>query len=75
MPFPFQLKQQEMEIKAEISGMRLVGKHNNTVTLFESYEDSKAHHLIMEYCRDGDLFDFINKREKLAEGLAAQLVT
>ena len=42
-------------------------KHPNILSIKEVYEDSKTISLVMEYCADGDLFDYITKnpQEKL----------
>ena len=41
--------------------------HINVVYVFQILEDSQNYYIIMEYCKHGELFDYIVKHEKLSE--------
>ena len=41
--------------------------HINVVYVFQILEDSQNFYIIMEYCKHGELFDYIVKNEKLSE--------
>ena len=41
--------------------------HINVVYVFEILEDTENYYIIMEYCKHGELFDYIVKNEKLTE--------
>ena len=41
--------------------------HINVVYVFQILEDSQNYYIIMEYCKHGELFDYIVKNEKLTE--------
>ena len=41
--------------------------HINVVYVFQILEDAKNYYIIMEYCKHGELFDYIVKNEKLSE--------
>ena len=41
--------------------------HINVVFVFHILEDSQNFYIIMEYCKHGELFDYIVKNEKLSE--------
>ena len=41
--------------------------HINVVYVFQILEDSENFYIIMEYCKHGELFDYIVKKEKLTE--------
>ena len=41
--------------------------HINVVYVFQILEDQKNYYIIMEYCKHGELFDYIVKHEKLSE--------
>ena len=41
--------------------------HINVIYVFQILEDSQNFYIIMEYCKHGELFDYIVKNEKLSE--------
>ena len=41
--------------------------HINVIYVFQILEDEKNYYIIMEYCKHGELFDYIVKNEKLSE--------
>ena len=41
--------------------------HINVVYVFQILEDAQNFYIIMEYCKHGELFDYIVKKEKLSE--------
>jgi 5'-AMP-activated protein kinase catalytic alpha subunit len=45
--------------------------HINVVYVFQILEDSQNFYIIMEYCKHGELFDYIVKNEKLSEDEAS----
>ena len=58
----------------EAEALHLVGRHANIVEIVDTFEDEEAHHLIMELCAHGDLFDFISRKGRLSERLAASII-
>ncbi|MEW5313687.1 MAG: hypothetical protein WDW38_005232 [Sanguina aurantia] len=63
-------KQREGILK-EISIMRMLEDHPNTVRLREVFEDAEHYHLIMELCTGGELFDQIISKGHFSEKDAA----
>ena len=45
--------------------------HINVVYVFQILEDPQNYYIIMEYCKHGELFDYIVKSEKLSEDEAS----
>ena len=45
--------------------------HINVIFVFEIIEDQENYYIIMEYCKKGELFDYIVDRERLSEDEAA----
>ena len=45
--------------------------HINVIFVFEIIEDPENYYIIMEYCKKGELFDYIVDRERLSEDEAA----
>ena len=41
--------------------------HINVIYVFQILEDEENYYIIMEYCKHGELFDYIVKNEKLSE--------
>ena len=41
--------------------------HINVINVFELIEDEKNFYIIMEYCKNGELFEYIIKKRKLSE--------
>ncbi|KAM3129511.1 hypothetical protein pb186bvf_018415 [Paramecium bursaria] len=58
-------------VKREISILRKL-QHPNIIQLYEILESDQVLYLVMEYARGGELFDFIVKKTKLQESLAAR---
>ncbi len=48
--------------------------HPNILKLYEVFEDSKAYYLVTEYCKGGELFEEITRKEKLSEADAANII-
>lgn len=61
-------------MEAEIAAMKRLRGVPYVVELRGLYEDEDAVHLVMEYCSDGDLFDFLAKKRRMPERDAARLV-
>ena len=46
-------------------------KHPNIITVFQMLEDQENFYIIMENCKNGELFDYIVKNQNLSENEAA----
>eukprot|EP00897_Mesotaenium_endlicherianum_P000129 jgi/Mesen1/10116/ME000075S09622 len=67
-------KREELdELRAEIELMRHLKGHPHIVEMHALFEDKEAVHLVMELCKEGDLFDYIARRRRLVEGDAARI--
>ena len=53
-------------LKTEIE-MLQSADHPNIIKLYETYEDEKYLHLVMELCTGGDLFDYVISKRHLCE--------
>ena len=53
-------------VETEISLLKKV-RHKNIIKLYEVIETPQKIYLIMEYCEGGELFDYIVKKQNLAE--------
>lgn len=54
--------------------MMLVSSHPNIVKFVDVFEDIGFHHLILELCEEGDLFDYISSIGALREEEAAEII-
>ncbi|CAI5514256.1 unnamed protein product [Closterium sp. Naga37s-1] len=61
------------DIRMEVASMLVLKGHPYIVTLHDAIEDAKYVHLVMEFCRGGDLFDRITKGGVYSEPLGAHL--
>lgn len=68
------MHKQMAEVKAEASALALLGDHPHIVRLADKFEDGRAFHLVMELCPEGDLFEYMLARGRLAEFEACSLV-
>lgn len=59
------------DVRREVQIMRHLPKHQNIVSLKDTYEDDNAVHLVMELCEGGELFDRIVARGHYTERAAA----
>lgn len=66
-------KEEIKELQAEIGIMERLQGHSNVVQLTDVFEDSEAVHLVMELCKEGDLFDYIARKRRLPEAEAAKI--
>jgi len=48
--------------------------HPNIINFYELYEDEKFIHLVMEYCKGGDLIDTIIKRNIVSEDIISEII-
>lgn len=48
--------------------------HPNIIRFYETYQDQKYFHFVMEYCQGGELFDMITKKGKISEAYAARII-
>ena len=46
-------------------------KHQNIITVYQILEDLNNYYLIMEYCKKGELFDYIVEHQNLSENEAS----
>lgn len=53
-------------IKRELMIIRRLD-HPNIVKFYETYEDAKYLHMVMELCEGGDLFDHVTSKDRLTE--------
>ncbi|KAJ3670221.1 hypothetical protein LUZ60_010545 [Juncus effusus] len=61
------------DVRREVEIMRHLPPHPNIVSLKDTYEDSRAVHLVMELCEGGELFDRIVARGHYTERAAADV--
>lgn len=59
------------DVRREVQIMRHLPKHQNIVSLKDTFEDDNAVHLVMELCEGGELFDRIVARGHYTERAAA----
>lgn len=57
----------------EIETLSMVD-HPNIIKYYETYNDNRYFHIIMEFCTGGDLFDHIVKKKHFSENEACNLV-
>lgn len=48
--------------------------HPNIIKLYEIWETDNKCYLVMEYCKGGELFDYIIKHERMSEAIAANIM-
>lgn len=60
-------------LKQEVEVMQRMD-HRNIVRLFEHYEDSEHHYLVMQLCSGGKLVDFLARKQDYRESDAALLM-
>jgi len=56
----------QLRIRREIEILKNI-KHPNLMECYGTFETDKSFFLITEYCSKGELFDYVQKREQLAE--------
>lgn len=62
------------DVRREVEIMRHLPKHQNIVTLRDTYEDDNAVNIVMELCEGGELFDRIVARGHYTERAAASIM-
>jgi len=60
-------------LRRELELLQLLD-HPNIIKFYETYEDDRAFHLVLELCRGGDLFDFVISQGQCSEAVAAALM-
>lgn len=60
-------------IRAEMANMKALCGQENIVTLYECFENKEYFGIAMEYVSGGELFDFVQKREGMAEEMAREV--
>ena len=60
-------------MKTELDILQLVD-HPNVIKLYETYEDSKCFHIVMEYCSGGELFEKVIDQGAYNEPQAAIII-
>ena len=58
-------------VLSEISILKIV-RHNNIIKLYEVMETPQRIYLVMEYCDNGELFDYIVSKQHLSERQSCQ---
>lgn len=53
-------------LKVELEIMKNLD-HPNIIKFYETYQDEKFFHLVMEYCSGGELFERIVQKEHFSE--------
>ena len=48
--------------------------HPNIIKFYESYQDLKYFHFVVEYCEGGELYDLITRKGRLDEDEAAKII-
>ena len=48
--------------------------HPNIIKFYETYQDQKYFHFVIELCQGGELFDMITKQGSLSESYAARII-
>ena len=48
--------------------------HPNIIKFFESYQDQKYFHFVVEYCDGGELYDLVSKKGRLDEWETARII-
>lgn len=48
--------------------------HPNIIKYYESYQDKKYFHFVIEYCEGGELYELINQNEKIPEKDTARII-
>ena len=56
-------------IQSEIDIMKMV-KHDNIVKLHDIYQTTNNMYIITEFCQDGDLYRYLERKHKLSENEA-----
>lgn len=65
-------KDDEARFQREIDSMAIL-KHENIVQLHNFFSDQINYYMVMDYCPNGELYDFIVKNGKIQENTAALL--
>lgn len=60
------------KFKREVSAMLRLS-HDNIVSLINSFEDDQHYYIVMDYCKDGDLFDYLSDNPPLPENIAVYI--
>ena len=60
------------DLQREIDVMRMISSHSNVVRLFETFDEPKKLHLVMEPCFGGTLFDRVVEHGKFTATLTAE---
>ena len=63
-------KNDQIHLKREIDLLQKLN-HTNIISVFEIFENIDNYYIIMEYCRKGELFNYIVSKKRLNEGEAA----
>jgi NUAK family SNF1-like kinase len=63
-----------LRVRREISNLKRI-RHSNVVQIYESFETKSQFVIAMEYLPNGELFDYVWKRQGLEEAEAKELFT
>eukprot|EP00884_Botryococcus_braunii_P004030 jgi/Botrbrau1/13628/Bobra.0373s0007.1 len=59
------------DVVREVEILNLVSDHEHVAELYDTYEDDKAVHMVLELCKGGELFDRIISKGTFTEKMAA----
>ena len=65
------IKQKMKNIEYKENEIIMKFHHINIINVFELIEDKENYYIIMEYCKKGELFDYIVEKKKLSEDEAS----
>lgn len=63
----------EQDFIHEIAMLKMID-HPNVVRIFECFQDDFNFHIVTEYCKEGDLIQYIIKEQGISEETAAYIM-
>lgn len=63
------------DVQREVEILQLVSDNEHVAELYDTYEDDKAVHMVLELCKGGELFDRIISKGTFTEKMAAGMLT
>lgn len=59
------------DVQREVEILQLVSDNEHVAELYDTFEDDKAVHMVLELCKGGELFDRIISKGTFTERMAA----